>query len=1733
MLRFVRAGLAAAFLAFAMSSAIAADKPLKQSALDEAAVKLEAQIKSDAGTVTKPPAALKRDADAAFQKNDFRSGMLVLGQLVAVAPDDASSWLRLARTILQIKPRDDREKALLLDRASTAAYIAYVRAGDRNLEADSLSVLGRTLVDRQQWRSALDAMRGSLDLRETAELRGEYEKLRAEYGFRLLDFTVDADSISPRACFQFSEELPGRRTDFSLFVAVAGVDRPAVSTNEKQLCVEGLKHGERYSVTLRAGLPSVVKETLAKSAEFTIFVRDRKPFVRFSGKAYVLPRAGQKGIPVLSVNTQAVVLAIYRIGDRNLLDSLLGYEFQRNMSRYQSQRLASERGAKIWSGELAVESKLNAEVTTAFPLDQAVKDLAPGLYVMTAEPKDVVSTEYGQQATQWFIVSDLGLTAYTTHDGIDVFIHSLASADPRSSVEVRLIARNNEVLAVRQTDRNGFIHFEAGLARGEGGVAPAAIVASEKGDYAFLSLKSPAFDLSDRGVAGRSVPAGLDAFVYTERGVYRSGETVAVTALLRDARGAAAPNAPLTMVITRPDGVEYRRALVADQGLGGRSMSVPLVSSASTGTWRVAAYTDPKRPAVGETTFMVEDYVPDRLEFDLSSAAKNISRAAPVQLGVDGRFLYGAPASNLELSGEVAIASAKELPGFAGYAFGLFDDDVTPVRQELDDLPSTDAAGKAKFPVKLDTTPASSRPLEAQVTVRMAESGGRAVARNLTLPIASDSAMLGVKPMFSGRSLADGANADFDVIMLSPDGKTLAKNGVHYDLLKVESSYQWYRQNGQWEFEPVKRTERVASGTVDLAADKPGRLSLPVKWGRYRLEVSTGESNGPITSLSFDAGFYAEANADTPDLLEVALDKPDYKPGEAMNVIMTARTAGRLTINVLTDRLVASQSQDVKAGVARVNMTVGRDWGTGAYMVATLRRALDAPAQRMPGRAIGVQWFSIDRAAHTLALDMKLPATMRPNTRLTVPIKLTGLSAGEEARVVVAAVDVGILNLTNYKPPAPDDYYLGQRRLTAEIRDLYGQLIDGMQGARGQIRSGGDSAGNELSGSPPTQAPLALYSGIVAVGRDGSAQVQFDIPAFAGSVRVMAIAWSKDRVGKASGDVIVRDPVVLTATLPRFLRTGDKSAVQLELDNVEGAPGDYSLAVMTDGAIKRDDDKPLTFKLAAKQRDRVSLPVGASGAGAGTVSVKVTGPDNFSLERTYALDVRSATQILTRRSVRSLAKGETLTLSKDLFADFVPGTGRAGLSVAVSTSLDAATLINALDRYPFGCSEQIASRAMAMLYVNELAQQARLAPDGETDQRIKDAIPRLLARQDSNGSFGLWSVGGDDPWLDAYVTDFLTRARERGFDIPATAYTLAIDRLRNYVATAPEPNKNGGRELAYALYVLARNGAAPVGDLRYLADVRLADLATPIAKAQIAAALAMVGDKERADNIYLAALNAISPQPKFDLGRADFGSALRDAAALVTLASEGKALQKTIDDAVLRIDAARSLSSSTSTQEDAWLVLAARTVTKQLNAISLAVNGEPRQGALYRSLRPDDLASPLAVANQGEGNVQAVVSVSGAPLTPEPAAEDGFRIERKYYTLDGEPADPGKSRQNQRFVVVLKMTEPQPQFGRVIVADYLPAGFEIDNPRLVSSGETGTLAWITDAVEPVNSEFRDDRFSAAFDRKQDSSPVFGVAYVVRAVSPGRYVLPQAKVEDMYRPDRFGRTATGNIEIAPR
>ena len=1303
MIGLVRAATLCATLALGLNSALAADKAFKRDDLADSAIKLEAQIKSEGGAVSKSSATLKSDADAAFRRNDFRSGLQILGQIATLTPEDSGNWLRLARTIFQIRPSTDSEQTFFMERASTAAYIAYQRAGNPQDEADALAVLGRALSERKLWRPALDSFRLSLDLREVADIRGQYEKLRVEQGFRLVDYSVDSDSASPRACFQFSEDI-AKRFDFSPFVALAGNDKPALTSEGKQLCVDGLKHGERYNINLRAGLPSTVKEGLPKSAEFNIYVRDRKPFVRFTGRAYVLPRTGQRGIPVVSVNTPAVLVNVFRIGDRNLINTVIDSDFQRPLSRYQLSDLGDERGVKVWTGELATATTLNQEVTTAFPVDQVLGDLQPGVYVMTAAAKNPGSDDDYQLATQWFIVSDLGVSAFSGNDGIHVFVNSLASTEAVARAEVRLIARNNEVLAARKTDEAGHVLFEAGLARGEGGLSPAMLtVAGEKTDYAFLSLKSNAFDLTDRGVSGRAVPTGADAFVYAERGVYRSNETVYLTALLRDGQGNAVTGGPLTLVVERPDGVEYRRAVLPDQGAGGRSLAVPLNSAVPAGTWRARAFVDPKGNSVGETTFMVEDYIPERLEFDLSSKDKAITAQAPVELKVDGRFLYGAPASNLQLEGDMLVAPSTGRPGFPGYQFGVADEQTTSnERTPIEGLPESDAKGAATFPVSLAKPPTSSRPQEAQIFIRMAEAGGRAVERKIVLPVMPAAAQIGIKPAFGDKNVAEGDKAEFDALFASPDGKTLARPGLRYELLKIESRYQWYRRDSMWQYEPVKTTTRVADGELNIAADKPSHLSFQPQAGRYRLDVKSTEVDGPITSAQFDVGWYSDGSADTPDLLETSIDKPQYQAGDTMTVSVNARTAGKLAINVLGDRLLTTQTIDVKEGTAQVKIPVGKDWGTGAYVMATLRRPLDAAAQRMPGRAIGLKWFGIDKQARTLQVALSPPALVRPNSKLTIPVKLGGLNPGEDAKIVIAAVDVGILNLTNYKPPAPDDYYLGQRRLTAEIRDIYGQLIDGMQGTSGAIKSGGD-AGGELQGSPPTQKPLALYSGVVTVAADGTASIDFDIGDFAGTARVMAVAWSATKLGRATIDVTVRDPVVLTATLPRFLLSGDHGTMSMDLDNVEGVAGDYTLNVKASGPVKLGGDAATTLKLDAKQRTTTSLGLDAGGSGTAQLDVEIKGPNGLALARHYSFDVKPATQILARRSIRTLAKGESLTLTADVFSDLVPGTGSVSLSASLSTALDAATILQALDRYPHGCSEQITSRAMPLLYVNELA----------------------------------------------------------------------------------------------------------------------------------------------------------------------------------------------------------------------------------------------------------------------------------------------------------------------------------------------------------------------------------------------------------------------------------------------
>lgn len=1677
-------------------------------------------------------------AKAARADKNYHEAIRTYRNALAIDGNDIKTLIALSKVYLAAKPKNSSERYYFPQRASAAAYKAYKLSKNSEEKAAALFQAAAAMERRSYWRPAINAYKASLSNKEDPVVRKAYKQLRAQHGFRVMDYKVDSETETPRACIQFSEVLSKARIDFAKFIQVDGKEPAGVVREDKQLCVDGLRHGRKYVVKVREGLPSSIGEKILKTSDLVIYVRDRQPMVRFSGNGYVLPKTGQNGLPLVSTNTDKVKIEIYRVGDRALNKTLLDGYIKRNFNRYAINDLKRNLAEKVWTGEMDIKSELNKDVTTALPVTEAVKEMKAGLYVAYASPVSKAKDRNNIQAAQWFIVSDLGLTSMSGKEGLHAFVRSLSTATPLKDVKVRLIARNNEVLGTAKSDENGHVTFDKGLAKGEGALSPHLIVAERaEGDYAFLDVTNSSFDLTDRGVKGRTPPGPLDAFIYTERGVYRTGEEVYLTALLRNKAGKAVPQVPLTLIIRRPDGVEHLRVPMPDEGDGGRSYILSIPANGMSGNWKAAVHTDPKEAAIGYVSFLVEDYTPQRMELTLEAEQPLVEANKSTTITAEGRYLYGAPASNMAMNGEVLIRQKSSgLKAFKGYRFGVYDEKFLNINKQLSNLGNTDKDGKASLKIDMPEIPVTGKVLEAQFTVRITEPGGRSLTKQISMDIKPQKTLLGIKPLFSG-SVGEGQSASFDIVTVDPDGKQTAEKELSWELLRIENRYQWYSHNGSWNYRTVSYTRKVADGIIDTEADKPVRISKAIGWGNYRLDITSKNSNGPRSSINFYSGWYGSAQADTPDKLDLVLDKDTYKSGDTMSVSLSPKSDGKALVAVVDDKVLAVKSVDVSKDGSKVDFTVGENWGAGSYVTAIFYRPMDEKAKRMPTRSIGMAWVKPDVTSDTLKIGMDIPEKIRPNGKFNIPVTVTGLKEGSEAKIVISAVDVGILNLTRYEAPKPDQYYYGQRLLGTEIRDLYGKLIDGMQAAAGKIRSGGGAMGG--FGAPPASSvvPVALYSGIVKVGKDGKALVAFDMPAFDGTVRVMAVAWNADQLGSTEKDVTVRDPIVVTGTAPHFLTSGDLSNLHFSLDNVEGSEGEFTYSIAGTGAVVVDEkDKESKTSLKQKERKQFTVPITATGYGPAKLELTVNGPEGFTLKREYNFSVYAPAPNISRRVVHKIAKdGGKLVINKDDIKGLLADSVKVSVNVNKGLALDVPGLLLSLDRYPYGCTEQTTSRALPLLYYSKLAEQNGMAGDKGAKKRIADAITRISGMQSSNGAFGLWSAYGGDIWLTAFVADFLTRAKAEGYPVADLTFNQAMDRLQNAVNYVSD-FKSGGEDVAYALYVLARNGRAGIGDLRYFVDAKLENFATPLSQAQLGAALAMYGDKERASQAFSASEKSLK-NILFDTDyRKDYGSAVRDAAALLTLISEAKIESSSVSSVSALLEKARSGKNYTSTQENAWLLMAANTLQDQSKSLQLAVNGVPHTGALKNVLKAKQLQDgDFTIVNRNAEEIQASVTVTGDGAKPEPAASAGFRVTREAYTLDGKLVKLENVKQNERFVIVLKVEELEAKKGRVILVDRIPAGFEIENPKLVHGSDIKALPWLKYASKIEHSQFKDDKFVAAFNMaigyRKNKPAMMTTAYIVRAVAPGKYLHPAAVVEDMYRPDRFARTAAEQVVIS--
>ncbi|UCH74413.1 MAG: alpha-2-macroglobulin family protein [Rhodospirillales bacterium] len=1516
--------------------------------------------------------------------------------------------------------------------------------------------------------------------------------------------------------------------------------RVEVSVRGKRLCVSGLEHGKVYATTLLKGLPSADGRTTNDTERFNISVPDRQPSVSFKGASYILPRRGERALPIESVNVRQADLQILRINDRNLMAEINNGRISSLLSRWDADRVAQLDGELVWQGTIAFDMVRNKRVESVLRVDEILEQPEPGIYVVIAVPREEREGYIYYEATQWLVVTDIGLGAISGRDGMHVYLRSLHTAGPLAGYDIRLISLNNKVLGVATTDAEGTVRFDPGLLRGRGGARPGALMAfGPSGAFNFLDLTRPAFDLTDRGVGGRPGPGPVDAFVYTDRGVYRPGETVNVVVLARDGEASALLGLPLKLRILKPDGTQHDLIdLPGGTAAGGYQLSIPLSAGVRTGAWSVQAVLDLEAAPVGIGGFQVEDFVPERMEVSLEPRNPALAPATENFVDVAARFLYGAPAAGLGVTAELAVMQdMNPYPALSGFQFGLVQEEWRTRRDPLDQM-TTDPEGRVSFPVFLDEAPDTTRPLKARVRVSVSESGGRAVSRTVDLPIRTGSPVIGIKPRFGEGWLEEGQAAEFDIVIVDDRGDPIATDQLNYELFYERHRYHWYVEDRSWRYRVIIEDSPVESGGVSVARDAPAVLAFQKGWGRYRLEVSDPRT-GAATSVRFRVGWFSSvASADRPDKLEVTLDKDKYLVGETARVFINPPFAGKALMTVAGNRVYETRHLEVPRDGLVVELPVRAEWDAGAYVTATIFRTAEADAKHRPSRAIGLAWLARDYSAQTLQVTIEVPDRITPRRALDVDLKVEGLEHGEEAFVTLAAVDRGILQLTGFETPDPADWYFGKRQLGVSLRDGYGHLIESADAPAARVRQGGDAAaqGRHLGGLDASSIKtVSLFSGIVKVGIDGHVTVPLDVPDFNGQLRLMAVAWSADKVGSGEGSIVVRDPVVSQVTLPRFLAPGDESAITVTVHNVDGPAGAYKVSFSAVGAVDVKGGRGVATRLEADARKDLAFSLYGREVGVAALSLVIEGPDELRLARDWEIAVRPAQTVVTRRMTSRLQPGQNHKLTADILHEFIPGTGEALVALGGRPDMGLAGLLRSLSRYPYGCAEQTTSRALPLLYVAEIAASLGIAEDAVTlRSRIEAAVRRVLTMQRSDGSFGLWSPNSPrEEWLTAYVMDFLTQAKELGYPVPEYPYGRGLSWLEANADAADYSEANLPARV-YGLHVLARAGVVRPRDLRYVHDVYLTRIPTALGRAQLGAALARMGDSRRADSAFASATGVWDRKKRFwdQWWFWDYGTSLRDMAGTIYLATLSGLNQGDWPSYVEQLAEQSARTRHLSTQEKAWLVLAARELGSAGN-VKTAINGlnmPDSERTVYLRFDEAELDDGVSLSNRGDEPLWQSITYSGVPRDDLPAEREGFAITRAFYTLDGKRANLGRLRQGDTLVAVISGEGTLQRDYQALVVDLLPAGFEIENGDLEGGRDADELSWLGDLSETRHTESRDDRYVAAlqFNRWDDRS--FRLAYLVRAVSPGVFTLPAVYVEDMYEPVFFARSRMSKVSI---
>lgn len=1536
---------------------------------------------------------------------------------------------------------------------------------------------------------------------------------------------------------------------FSSPVSAAVVEKhltidPAVpvrlSSDRNQVSVIGaLKPGSTYRLALGQGLPATDEAVLREPWQAEVALPDLEPSVDFQSQGMFLSAAGEHAVALESVNVPRVRFAVDRVYLNNLFFLLQYGGFSQGESGWFGE-VQRALGDRLKDQTFAVQGGRNQRAVTRVDLDGWIDADEPGLYRVSAgKPGD------WQAAQRWILLTDLGLVAKRGAGGeVLVWVASLRDLAPVQGAQVTLLSDQNQPIGSGRTDGSGFWRLrQPDLVPGPEGTRPYLITVENGDDFTFLLFDSMAVDLGGLDVGGAPAPGeGYTAFLYGERDLYRPGETAKGLAVVRDGRLQPPPSMPALLRHRDPQGRELETFRLETDARGLAPFTLDLPAFAATGHHVLELVIAEK--VVGQYRFQVEEFIPDRIEVRVEPPqGATWPRTGPgeeLAYAVQGNWLFGAPASGLAVESRVRLVdSTFSAAGFEGFSFRngerqMDDREVLAAQGQLDD------DGRAGFAVTVPTGAPVPSTLDAVITARVQEQGGRGVTALTRVPVHPYPYYLGLR-----RTAEDwpdpGTEVEVEYVAVDPAGKPLPSGGLRADLFEDRWNTVLRRTpSGTWRYDSSRDPVLVSSQAIPAGQPRGTFRVKPPRYGAYRVVLTD-----PATQASSQVEFYAAGWGTSPwaiknpGRLELDLDREEYAPGDTAVVQVRAPFSGKLLVTVERDRVFETQVHTLTGNTARLEIPIRDDYRPNAYVTATLVRPVGDLEPGSAGRAFGAVPLPVDRAANRLDPEIRAPEEVRPETELAVEVRTR-----PGAVVTLAAVDEGILQLAAQRTADPFSFFYRKLALGVGSFDTFSLTLPEVPGGP----AGGGEGAEGMAQYVRTEGirrvePVAFWSGPLVADAEGVVRTRFRLPEFQGALRLMAVAVDGARFGASEQRARVRSPLVLLTTLPRILSFQETLKVPVTVRNDTGRDGAVEIALQAEGPVQVQAPAAQTLEIPNGRERTVYFEVKTGNApGDARFTATAAGNGERSRSRT-GVGVRADLPPIAREQVGTLERPVTELAFNQ--SGYRPGTVRRELRVGPFPVVQLSGKLRHLLTYPYGCLEQTVSAAFPLIYLGDLAK--ALAPDlldpaktptgaqppADPAEAVQHALRRIAGLQLPNGGFALWPGAREThPWGSLYATHFLVEARRAGHPADPSLHNRAVEYVARQVKAKGTYGSDELKRTAYGLYVLARAGRADLGTMDFLREKHRQAL-HPESKALLAAAYAAAGNPQAVEDL-TARLDEVEAVARQTGG--NFDSTIRNRALLLLALLDAAPRSPRIPELVKRLTRDAGEVESWTTQEEAFALLALGQFAQRQQSLpafsgTVTVDGK-RMGTFGNEtvtipLKGDGPARIEVTGGFQPGTIYYSVLTRGIPTDEafRPEAQ-GLEIAREVLTRDGKAADLKNVRQGDLLVLKVRVRSTAGPLHNVAVVNLLPTGLEVENPRLKT---TEQLPWIADAnLIPRHLDLRDDRILIFTDLPANSWQ--NLYTLVRAVAPGEFRLPPVYAEAMYDPGVHAVGARGAVVV---